>query len=69
MELKTKDLILRTVTKDDIDEVARMYEYPNTLSLENAEKAINTMKTSLFSSLSERETNRNYRLVRFRRRS
>lgn len=43
MELKTKDLILRTVTKNDIAEVARMYEYSNTISLENAEKAINTM--------------------------
>lgn len=43
MELKAKDLILRTVTKNDIAEIARMYEYPNTISLENAEKAINTM--------------------------
>lgn len=43
MELETKDLILRTVTKDDIAEVARMYEYPNTISLSQAEKAIDIM--------------------------
>lgn len=43
MELKTKDLILRTVTEDDIFEVARMYEYPNAISLVQAKKAINAM--------------------------
>ncbi|MGN0458550.1 MAG: hypothetical protein ACI4IL_06250 [Eubacterium sp.] len=43
MELETKDLILRTVTQKDISEVARMYEYPNTISLSQAEKAIDTM--------------------------
>lgn len=30
MELFTNDLILRTVTDSDIEEVARMWEYPNT---------------------------------------
>ncbi len=40
MELKTKDLVLRTITKDDIAEMVRMYDYPNTISLEQAEKAI-----------------------------
>lgn len=43
MKIETKDLILRTVNKDDITEVIRMYEYPNSISLENAEKAIVTM--------------------------
>ena len=43
MELKTKDLILRTVSENDIAEVARMYEYPNIISSAQAENAINTM--------------------------
>lgn len=43
MKIKTKDLILRTVKKDDIAEVARMYEYPNNISFAQAEKAIDTM--------------------------
>lgn len=43
MELETKDLTLRTVTQNDIAEAARMYEYPNTISLAQAEKAIDTM--------------------------
>lgn len=43
MKIETKDLLLRKVTKDDIAEVARMYEYPNTILLVQAEKAINTM--------------------------
>lgn len=43
MELKTENLILRTVTKNDVHEVARMYTYPNTISLAEAEKAVDTM--------------------------
>lgn len=43
MKIETKDLLLRTVTKDDIAEVARMFEYPNTISLYKAEKAIETI--------------------------
>ncbi len=43
MELETKDLILRTVTEDDVAEVARMYEYPNEISSRRAKKAIKTM--------------------------
>lgn len=43
MKIETKDLILRTVNKDDIAEVARMYDYPNNISLSQAEQAIDTM--------------------------
>lgn len=43
MKLETRDLLLRTVTKEDVNEVARMYEYPNVISLENAEIAIDNM--------------------------
>lgn len=43
MRIETEDLLLRTVTKYDIAEVARMYEYPNAISLEQAEEAIDTM--------------------------
>ena len=34
MELETKDLLLRVVTKEDIDEVARTYEYLDVFSFE-----------------------------------
>lgn len=44
MELKTKNLVLRTVTHDDIDEVARMWNFEKgEISLDEAEKAINWM--------------------------
>lgn len=45
MELKTKNLIIRTVTYDDLNEVARMWNFEKgEISLEEAEKAINWMK-------------------------
>lgn len=43
MELLTKDLILRTVTKEDIKEIARMWEYPKEISLFKANKALKNM--------------------------
>lgn len=43
IRIETKDLWLRTVTENDINEVARTFEYPNEISLEKAEKAINGM--------------------------
>lgn len=43
MKMETKDLLLRAVTKNDNAEVARMFEYPNAISLQRAEKAIETM--------------------------
>lgn len=46
MELFTEDLILRTVSESDIEEVARMWEYPNETSLENAYQAIEYMKNT-----------------------
>lgn len=46
MNIETKDLILRTVTEDDVAEVARMYEYPNEISSRRAKKAIKTMSSN-----------------------
>lgn len=46
MELLTKDLILRTVTKNDIKEIARMWEYPKKITLFKAYKALNNMEVN-----------------------
>ena len=44
MELYTKDLPLKTVTADDIDEVARMWEFEKgSISNEEAQGAIDYM--------------------------
>ncbi len=43
MEIETTNLLLRTVTQNDTDEVAVMYDYPNAISSAQAEKAIETM--------------------------
>lgn len=40
MKLHTKDLILRTVSEKDIDEISRMWEYPNEISKQKAYKAL-----------------------------
>ena len=44
MELYTKDLILRTLREDDLEEIARMWRYPQTLTLEDARKALEKMQ-------------------------
>ncbi len=44
MKLFTKDLILRTVTATDIEEIARMWKYPNRISTEDAHKALDKME-------------------------
>ena len=44
MKLFTKDLILRTVTADDIAEIARMWRYPDVISTEEAYKALAKME-------------------------
>lgn len=46
MELLTKDLILRTVTKNDIKEIARMWEYPKKITLFKAYKALSNMEAN-----------------------
>ena len=47
MELYTEDLILRTVTTDDIEEVARMWEYEKgTITMDDAQKAIAYMQNN-----------------------
>ncbi|MCH5317724.1 MAG: GNAT family N-acetyltransferase [Eubacterium sp.] len=43
IRIETEDLCLRTVSKEDINEVARTFEYPNEISLKKAEKAIKGM--------------------------
>lgn len=47
MELYTKDLLLKTVTVDDVDEVARMWNFENgSISREKAQKAIDDMQNN-----------------------
>ena len=44
MELLTEHLILRTVTEADIKEIAGMWKYPETVSVEDAYKALEKME-------------------------
>ena len=45
MELYTRDLLLKTVTTNDIDEVARMWEFEKgSISIEEAQGAIDYMQ-------------------------
>ena len=44
MEIKTNDLILRTVTENDIEEIARMWEYPHETTIDKAYEALKYMK-------------------------
>lgn len=44
MKLLTKDLILRTVNENDINEIARMWEYPSQITLEKANEALKYME-------------------------
>lgn len=44
MEIFTDELILRTVTESDIDEIVRMWNYPNEETLENAYQALEYME-------------------------
>jgi RimJ/RimL family protein N-acetyltransferase len=47
MELYTSDLILRTVTPNDIEEVARMWAFENgSISMEEARRAIEYMENN-----------------------
>ena len=47
MEIHTQDLILRTVTAGDTDEVARMWEFEKcAISIEEAQKAIEYMQNN-----------------------
>lgn len=43
IRIETEDLILRTVTENDIYEVSRMYDYPNTIPVKKAKKVIDNM--------------------------
>ena len=40
MEFLTDDLILRTVTENDMEEIARMWEYPCETTMDKAYEAI-----------------------------
>lgn len=42
--LSTKDLVLRTVSEVDIDEIARMWKHPEKISLDEAHKVLATME-------------------------
>ncbi len=44
MEFLTNDLILRTVTENDIKEIARMWEYPHETTVEKAYEALKYME-------------------------
>ena len=44
MEFKTNDLILRTVTDNDIEEIARMWEYPHETTIDKAYEALKYME-------------------------
>ena len=44
MELYTKDLVLRTVTEADLNEIARMMRYPQEITLQEAEKVLEAMQ-------------------------
>ncbi len=50
LKLLTNDLILRTVTIQDIEEVARMWMYPNVTTIEEAHKALENMKKNRISN-------------------
>ena len=44
MEIRTNDLILRTVTENDIEEIARMWEYPHETTIDKEYEALKYMK-------------------------
>lgn len=44
MEIRTNDLILRTVTVKDIEEIARMWEYPHETTIDKAYEALKYME-------------------------
>ncbi len=46
IELLTDDLVLRTVTENDIEEVERMWMYPNVTTRENAYQALEYMENN-----------------------
>lgn len=44
MEIKTNDLILRTMTENDIEEIARMWKYPHETTIDKAYEALKYME-------------------------
>ncbi|MCH5190041.1 MAG: GNAT family N-acetyltransferase [Oscillospiraceae bacterium] len=46
IELLTNDLILRTLTDNDIEEIARMWEYPREITVDKAYEALRYMETT-----------------------
>ena len=47
MELLTKDLLLRTLTSDDLDETARMWNYPDGVTPKEAAEILKGMQDNL----------------------
>ncbi|MDE5742608.1 MAG: GNAT family N-acetyltransferase [Oscillospiraceae bacterium] len=46
MKFLTNDLILQTVTENDIDEIARMWEYPNETTVDKAYETLKYMENT-----------------------
>ena len=46
MEFLTNDLILRTVSDNDIEEIARMWEYPHETTIDKAYEALKYMEAT-----------------------
>lgn len=81
MEIFTDELILRTVTESDIDEIVRMWNYPNEETLENAYQALEYMEQThkkkssqsylsfMSGYISQERSEKNYWMVWVRRRS
>ena len=55
MEFKTNDLILRTVTENDIKEIARMWEYPHETTIDKAYEALKYMEDTHSENQPEKE--------------
>lgn len=55
MQFETKVLLLRTVAKEDINEVARMYDYTKTISSNGAEKSTVIIDWCGLDSLAEKD--------------
>lgn len=47
MELLTEDLILRTLSSDDLDEIARMWNYPAGVTINEAAEILKGMQDNL----------------------
>ena len=56
MEFKTNDLLLRTVTENDIQEIARMWEYPQETTIEKAYEALKYMEDTPIAGIARKQS-------------